>query len=517
VDATTSPFELATVHGPKVVLHEATVKVTGEPIVKNTEFIFDAAFNVSDDSEAVYQAAGREMVDWTIEGGVGTILAYGQTGSGKTFTMSHIMASMGRDLFGVGMEKGESEDAPARKVKLAVFEIMGNNVACLLSSEGSKSAVPVAAVQSVASSTVAPKAGAYKNFKTPTASLRELNLKAGGPQILEDAFGHVQVHNVTVLEPSSEEEFSSLVNQAFANRTSATTKMNESGSSRSHAVCKVTVEDLANPGSEPGILYLVDLAGSERHVDKAGHSADRLNETKAINSSLMVLKDCIRSRALRSAATLASESKKIHVPFRNTKITLLLKDMLDPEARRPSKCVVIACCSPVDTQHSLNTLRYIGPLRVGLKANGATTTAAAYDPRDPATWNNEQLREWITQTGGAISADSVAPNGETGMQLLRQTQNSVVARIMTAHPEIGKKRAEAFYVKLWKLMVDARSDRRKGAAPGYVPKQKAAASDDEGESMADKAAKEAIEIRRKFEEKRKARELAEQQQLEQTQ
>jgi hypothetical protein len=43
-------------------------------------------------------------------------------------------------------------------------------------------------------------------------------------------------------------------------------------------------------GPRPGVLYVIDLAGSERSSDSANHSKERMDETKAVNLSLMSLK-----------------------------------------------------------------------------------------------------------------------------------------------------------------------------------------------------------------------------------
>jgi kinesin family protein 2/24 len=43
-----------------------------------------------------------------------------------------------------------------------------------------------------------------------------------------------------------------------------------------------------------------------------------MEETQAINLSLLALKDCIRARTLRSP----------HIPYRRSKLTLLLKNLM---------------------------------------------------------------------------------------------------------------------------------------------------------------------------------------------
>jgi kinesin family member 5 len=65
-------------------------------------------------------------------------------------------------------------------------------------------------------------------------------------------------------------------------------------------------------------LYLVDLAGSER-IKKSHVSGERVDEAIAINSSLTTLGKCIIA---------LSEKKVSHIPFRESKLTKILKDAL---------------------------------------------------------------------------------------------------------------------------------------------------------------------------------------------
>lgn len=70
--------------------------------------------------------------------------------------------------------------------------------------------------------------------------------------------------------------------------------------------------------------------------------------------SLLALKECIR----------AMDDKADHVPFRASKLTLILRDSFLSKGLT-SKIVMIACVSPGSSSadHSLNTLRYAERLK----------------------------------------------------------------------------------------------------------------------------------------------------------
>ncbi len=68
--------------------------------------------------------------------------------------------------------------------------------------------------------------------------------------------------------------------------------------------------------------------------DVAVHGAERMKEAREINMSLSVLKDCIRGKAqsdaLANSSGPKSRQKKVHVPFRQSALTRILKHVFDP-------------------------------------------------------------------------------------------------------------------------------------------------------------------------------------------
>jgi kinesin family protein 2/24 len=193
---------------------------------------------------------------------------------------------------------------------------------------------------------------------------------------------------------ATKESMLEYIEAAAALRRTAPTFKNDT-SSRSHAICRLRFENPALSTADDGLLYLVDLAGSEAARDKMEHDTTRMKEAREINTSLSVLKDCIRGRALADAESFAGQPNKkpAYVPFRQSTLTKTLKHVFDPAGSRSCKTVVVACVNPclADVGASKNTLRYAEMLRVVVPKQ----KAAEYSADVPATWNNEQLRVWI--------------------------------------------------------------------------------------------------------------------------
>ena len=96
------------------------------------------------------------------------------------------------------------------------------------------------------------------------------------------------------------------------------------GSSRSHLILTLYAHLRSEPDGVEwrGRLHLVDLAGSER-VGKSGVTGDQLKEAQHINKSLSALEQVMLVLQGRQGS-----GDKTHVPYRNSKLTLLLSDAL---------------------------------------------------------------------------------------------------------------------------------------------------------------------------------------------
>ncbi|EEY59673.1 kinesin-like protein [Phytophthora infestans T30-4] len=144
------------------------------------------------------------------------------------------------------------------------------------------------------------------------------------------------------------------MNAGILARTTASTNMNAT-SSRAHTIFQIIVtQSELNPSTgkvmdKVSRINLIDLAGSERAAS-TGATGSRLKEGAAINQSLSALGNCI------SALADLANGKKGLVPYRNSKLTHLLKDSLGGN----SKTIMIAALSPASVNYSetLGTLRY---------------------------------------------------------------------------------------------------------------------------------------------------------------
>ena len=308
---------------------EKGVKDAARGVFDTRSFTFDRAFGPEATQRDVY-AECSALVRCACDGYNVAFLAYGQTGSGKTYTMSgpncgthprsnrrgkgsqgHAALTVGvnyralDDLFSCAAAR--SKAGTAYSFSVAVLEIYNERCRDLLAAS--------------ADATVEVKDhGASSGSNAPDATYRPVR---------------------------TAEDVAAVMAEGEAMRATGATAMNRR-SSRSHSVVCVRVDgrSVETGAATRGVLYLVDLAGSER-VAKSEATGERLKEAQHINKSLSALGDVVQ--ALREGGA--------HVPYRNSKLTMLLRGALSP---RCGKALVLAHVSPARASagETLSTLAF---------------------------------------------------------------------------------------------------------------------------------------------------------------
>lgn len=106
------------------------------------------------------------------------------------------------------------------------------------------------------------------------------------------------------------------------------------------------------------VNWILKFKGSERAQETQSNDRERRAEGAEINKSLLALKECIRALDARKSGS------DNHVPFRTSKLTLVLRDSFISKSDK-SKIIMIACVGPSlsSTNHTINTLRYSDRLK----------------------------------------------------------------------------------------------------------------------------------------------------------
>ena len=302
---------------PKVCIYDCKLKIDGyTKYIDMNDFYFDNVFNENENTDLLFNCSVKPSLDILLKGGVVTCFAYGQTGSGNTFTMKGIEESAIDTIF-EDFENLKIEKKMKKNFKyfISFFEIYSGRLYDLL------------------------------NNRNKVMALEDKNQK-------------VQIYGLTEKEVFSPKEMKDILEYANTVRTTHNTVTNET-SSRSHAICNFVIKiEGKKEDEEYAKLSLVDLAGSERATETQSNDKNRLAEGAEINKSLLALKECIR----------ALDTKKYkgetHVPFRNSKLTLVLRDSFLGKANL-CKIIMISCISPSNhsANHTINTLRYSDRLK----------------------------------------------------------------------------------------------------------------------------------------------------------
>ncbi|KAG5626282.1 hypothetical protein H5410_011500 [Solanum commersonii] len=177
--------------------------------------------------------------------------------------------------------------------------------------------------------------GSIRDLLAPRPSSRKYTASRCNLNIQTDSKGSVEIDGLTEVEISNFTKAKWWYHKGKRVRSTSWTNVNET-SSRSHCLTRISIYrygDTLGGKPEATKLWMVDLGGSERLL-KTGATGQTLDEGRAINLSLSALGDVIA--ALRR--------KKGHVPYRNSKLTQVLKDSLGDK----SKVLMVVHVSPYE-------------------------------------------------------------------------------------------------------------------------------------------------------------------------
>ncbi|NXI18512.1 KI18A protein, partial [Irena cyanogastra] len=292
---------------------------------KDLKFMFDAIFDDSSSQLEVFEHTTKNLIDGFLNGYNCTVLAYGATGAGKTHTML-----------------GSPEDPGVMYLTMVTL---------------------YKRMDQIKDDKTCDVAVSY--LEVYNEQIRDLLVNSGPLAVREDGQQGVVVQGLTLHQPKSAEEILQMLDYGNKNRTQHPTDVNAS-SSRSHAVFQIYLRQQdktasINQNIRIAKMSLIDLAGSERANATSAKGA-RFVEGTNINRSLLALGNVINA--------LADPKSKKHIPYRNSKLTRLLKDSLGGNCRT----IMIAAISPSSLFYddTYNTLKYANrakDIKSSLKSN----------------------------------------------------------------------------------------------------------------------------------------------------
>lgn len=273
---------------------------------KNTQYLFDRVFGPESTNEEVFDGSTKNIVTTVLDGYNCSVFVYGATGAGKTYTMLGTKDNPGitfRTMVNLFTQMDAQKNEKVFEIGVSYLEVYNEAVRDLLN---------------------------------PTS----------GALFLREDGGGVVVAGLKMERIADPDHMFQLLENGNRNRTQHPTDANAE-SSRSHAVFQVFIKmkTKANGQTKVVKLSMIDLAGSERGA-ATGCSGVRFKEGSNINKSLLALGNCINALAdgLR------------HIPYRDSKLTRLLKDSLGGNCQT----VMIANLSPAHQTYedTHNTLKY---------------------------------------------------------------------------------------------------------------------------------------------------------------
>jgi len=305
--------------------------------------------------DTVYETLARDCVQGAVDGINGTIMTYGQTGSGKTFTM-------------MGDTQNYQHRGIAPRALSHIFQEVAMRIETQFTISCSYMEIYNERIFDLLADMSAPEA------RTEYTIAEE---KPGRGTF---------VRGLTETVVTSETEALNLLFSGELSRTTAPHKLNKR-SNRSHSIFTIYVQQRSRSGVSERVITskmnLVDLAGSERlkkTLESGGPVAAPLDDTlkkesMCINQSLTYLEQCVVALSRKGTA---------HVPYRQTKLTNVLKDSLGGNCN-----TLMFSCIWGESAHLEET---ISTLRLAQRMMRVQNDAATITVTDPVKMVKKQER-----------------------------------------------------------------------------------------------------------------------------
>ncbi|KAM6174671.1 kinesin-like protein KIF18B [Erethizon dorsatum] len=296
---------------------------------KDLMLVFDRVFGEGATQQDVFQHTTHSLLDGFLQGYNCSVFAYGATGAGKTHTMLGRHGDPGI-MYLTTMELYRRLEALQEEKQ---FEVL------------------------------------VSYLEVYNEQIHDLLEPKGPLNIREDSDKNVVVQGLSFHQPASAEQLLEMLSQGNRSRTQHPTDANAT-SSRSHAIFQIFLRQqdrVLGPmqALQVAKMSLIDLAGSER-ASSTYARGEWLREGANINRSLLALISVLNALA-------DTKGCRAHVPYRDSKLTRLLKDSLGGNCRT----VMIANISPAGLAYedTYNTLKYADrakEIRLMLKSNVVT-------------------------------------------------------------------------------------------------------------------------------------------------
>ncbi|XP_048806287.1 kinesin-like protein KIF9 isoform X2 [Lagopus muta] len=267
--------------------------------------------------ELTYETVAKKLVSEALTGYNGTIMCYGQTGAGKTYTMT-----------------GATAEYKHRGIIPRAVQQVFKAIACSVDSF------------------ITVRISYLEIYNETLCDLLSTTTSSGASDVqmaVVDCPQGVYVKGLSIHSVSDEEDALNLLFEGETNRVIAEHSLNKN-SSRSHCIFTIYIETRVRVLSDirciNSKINLIDLAGSER-LSKTGSEGRVLKEAAYINKSLSFLEQIIIALA---------DPKREHIPFRQSKLTHVLKDALGGKCN--TVLVANICGEALHVEETLSSLRF---------------------------------------------------------------------------------------------------------------------------------------------------------------